>query len=905
MFAEYAKIFQIVLANCNQVRDNELSGIRDLILPSNEDWRCRVYYKLVELQREFDADISNRIDEARLEPETEVEAEPNAERKKRDWEWEPKRQVYGLKVKSREHGNGESEEGSTIETRFHPGWRVRDILLAADVLRKVQPSPTYSDEAEMRRVFGLVYDVFRYKKIFTRALEDIGFWRHNAAIKDQERIVWLLLYDMQGRKFDRSQFKTSASEVREKLFKDAGLADIENSLLEVKTHLAASISRLRIRSSALNLDELLPTHLRVIGGIAWGEQATIASGWINTVKFTSKEEFLEEMSKLKMVYCESVTEMELGENEYTFDPICPKVVNLHENARELLAVSSLVHHHRFVFLERSLCLGAAALVQAIRASHLCGPVVLTHSLAPRHTGYLAGLLADIEHAGTLLAFGAGDRRCEYESYLKDLGITLQQCHIFSEKYASHLATNELERATVVLAMPSCSYTGVRDIVDLAIARGGDIDLLESLTNVYAETDDENERNHDNREQWQTFLDDQMSTLKYALTRPNVQFLIYEVHTMSPSETTEMIQKVVDCVNRMAVEKYSRELPRKGTKESSKSATVDVELQSYDQPFTLPSNVTIPNSDLFELGNIDDVYGENTSYMRDPRCFLAIIKRKEMMQFDSLFMIKVAESKGLFGNPRVQQLSKHESVSNRSPRRTTQASARKQPKRVKIEIDRIMAHTYSSLSRSTQENRICPRHERCASCGETTELQVSKSFKLDATISSFLISSSNTWQKQKKSANQRKAKHESRATRSMLIPRSKLSILQTEPKRKETWSVLTDYLNVEPLQRKDWSHAISSSTILTSPIVDRAARPIPLESINIEDYVETENKYIKVPSKMGHQYWTSSKTSRLLHPVGSPSNVLDSLFDVYGKSPSSRPSTNIRKNIYIFIYLCGT
>ncbi|CAD1469404.1 unnamed protein product, partial [Heterotrigona itama] len=40
----------------------------------------------------------------------------------------------------------------------------------------------------------------------------------------------------------------------------------------------------------------------------------------------------------------------------------------------------------------------------------------------------------------------------------------------------------------------------------------------------------------------------------------------------------------------------------------------------------------------------------------------------------------------------------------------------------IEIDRIMAHTYSSLSKSVQENQICPRHKRCASWEETTKLQ---------------------------------------------------------------------------------------------------------------------------------------------------------------------------------------
>lgn len=46
---------------------------------------------------------------------------------------------------------------------MQPGWRVNDILLAARVLQTVPDRPAYSDEAEMRRVFGLVYDVFRCK----------------------------------------------------------------------------------------------------------------------------------------------------------------------------------------------------------------------------------------------------------------------------------------------------------------------------------------------------------------------------------------------------------------------------------------------------------------------------------------------------------------------------------------------------------------------------------------------------------------------------------------------------------------------------------------------------------------------------------------------------------------------
>lgn len=80
-----------------------------------------------------------------------------------------------------------------------------------------------------------------------------------------------------------------------------------------------------------------------------------------------------------------------------------------------------------------------------------------------------------------------------------------------------------------------------------VARGGDTKLLESLTN----TDDEFSKTR-------AVLIEQLTTLKYALTRPNVQFLIYEVHTVLPSETTKMVQQVVDYVNQMATEKYIRE-----------------------------------------------------------------------------------------------------------------------------------------------------------------------------------------------------------------------------------------------------------------------------------------------------------------------------------------------------------
>lgn len=70
---------------------------------------------------------------------------------------------------------------------------------------------------------------------------------------------------------------------------------------------------------------------------------------------------------------------------------------------------------------------------------------------------------------------------------------------------------------------------------------------------------------------------------------------------------------------------------------------------------------------------------------------------------------------------------------------------------------------------------------------------------------------------------------------------------------------------------------SSSTILTSPILARAVRLIPLENlIDVEDYEEEKKR---TQSKIGRRHWARSrKTSRLLHPVRSP-NACNSLSDI--------------------------
>lgn len=62
LFTLYAKIFRLLLTKWdkggldeekNDAENEYVRALESLVLPSNEEWRLRVYYTLVELQREF------------------------------------------------------------------------------------------------------------------------------------------------------------------------------------------------------------------------------------------------------------------------------------------------------------------------------------------------------------------------------------------------------------------------------------------------------------------------------------------------------------------------------------------------------------------------------------------------------------------------------------------------------------------------------------------------------------------------------------------------------------------------------------------------------------------------------------------------------------------------------------
>ena len=64
LFTLYARVFRIMLAKWKETLEHaqeaeKLRDLDDLILPSNEEWRHQVYYRLVDLQREIDLGVTS------------------------------------------------------------------------------------------------------------------------------------------------------------------------------------------------------------------------------------------------------------------------------------------------------------------------------------------------------------------------------------------------------------------------------------------------------------------------------------------------------------------------------------------------------------------------------------------------------------------------------------------------------------------------------------------------------------------------------------------------------------------------------------------------------------------------------------------------------------------------------
>ncbi|KAG5898472.1 hypothetical protein JTB14_015476 [Gonioctena quinquepunctata] len=381
-------------------------------------------------------------------------------------------------------------------------WTVSDIAKAGCLL-STQPIPTaFEDEHEMRRVYTLIYDVFRYKNVLTQALNDVNFFQIFPNLIPITPHVWLLFYDLYHRFFKKRE--TKVAQQASQLFDTYGLSFAENALWSQKVKLAASVARLRIKHNALYLSELLPPHLKDERVTEQAKNNPVTC-WINSVKISDAEKLckeLEEVFSLKMMNDIN----QINKNNFKWDRHCPQIIGFHASMRPKLAKSNFVKEHMLIVQDKSFCLGPATFGKLIEDLELTGSVIQTHVNSPRTTAYLATILSHNEKIRKLMAFSAGKRKSEYERYFSELGMS--NIIIFSDRLIDTPPdAHYMEEVVAVFATPPNSYSAVVDPIDLVCSRGGDLSMLEVLT----ESGDTKEA----RERVANVLQEQRKTLRFG------------------------------------------------------------------------------------------------------------------------------------------------------------------------------------------------------------------------------------------------------------------------------------------------------------------------------------------------------------------------------------------------------
>ncbi|KAJ2950777.1 hypothetical protein O0L34_g9042 [Tuta absoluta] len=526
-------------------------------------------------------------------------AEPSAEDSVE--EWAPWNYIDATK-------NPNSPPPVTVRTSPGPAWDFIQVLKAARLLFKPPMPVEFVDEQEMRYVYSIIYDVFRYKTILEQAIADVAFYSNYPKFMQFRQTTWLFIMELARRRW-AARPRGEQEEIK-LLLKQAGypFCDIENAVWDQRVHFAAAVARIRIKNKAFTLSEMLPGHLREEKVSACVHKETF-TGWVNTFKAKKMAPLVRRLHDLGYTYSSSRI---LCAGEYRFDRVCPRFITIRPLPDVRIGQTDLVKDGVIVLQEREFCEGASTLCRALRQSELRGAVAQTHASSPRSSAYLAAQLHELAAVlraktpaapatpdlGKLLVFGAGDNVENYVQNLKHLGIDASVAPsqtdakplvcVYSE--AIHCDTpvvsSALDDVVAVLATPPNSYSSVTDPIDLVCGRGGDLAMLEVLT--------ESEIDNVGKERVQGILEEQKKTLKTLLSKPQIQLILYETHSALEAENQAQVTRAVAEANRMARERHC--LLKKKYRDPGASARakeqLDVPVES-----TVSMDDTISRSDI--------------------------------------------------------------------------------------------------------------------------------------------------------------------------------------------------------------------------------------------------------------------------------------------------------------------
>uniref|UniRef100_A0A8D8X8E9 Methyltransferase NSUN7 n=1 Tax=Cacopsylla melanoneura TaxID=428564 RepID=A0A8D8X8E9_9HEMI len=555
------------------------------ILPSDKQWRQRNYSILLEKKKA----ILRSRSECPGAPITPVITRPKTR----------KLDTLVSYSTSLDDISSVSKESSAVPSG-DVTWSPLDLCKAARVFIR-DTCVTFETREDMKRVYALLGDVLRYKSVLQKALEEVDFYGANPQFTDMRHLVWLFTYDMYKLNF-KPRIERNSPQV-DSWYADHGFDLLIRQVWLNRIQIAAAVARIRIRNTALRLKTLLPSHLQEYKFLERCTEKVALNGWVNFAKTTiaEVESLLTEMGYYPRGQLKP-SEFDVPLDCFMGDHVLPGFIHvLPSDVKEFLT-SRLIVNNMLVLQDRSYCFAPALLCKFMLDEKLTGSVIMSHFDIPSTVGYMASLLTNVNHEpeDKLRVYGVGTRREEHLlTYTTSMGFT--NVELYSEEFTTvRPGAKCLENVVAVLATPPNTNTAVKDLIELVVAKGGDLDLLLNLLS----DDFENEVVG---KYIQGHMEVQKKTLRLAMSRPQIQVIVYETHSKVSLENDDMIDFVVTEMNNYATEKYLlstatskqvniEETPRTADDrmDSSPRQPTDSTPRAVDTPLTVQTPLPLDN-----------------------------------------------------------------------------------------------------------------------------------------------------------------------------------------------------------------------------------------------------------------------------------------------------------------------
>ncbi|XP_076020998.1 putative methyltransferase NSUN7 [Genypterus blacodes] len=399
------------------------------------------------------------------------------------------------------------------------------------------PLPKVRDQEMQRAAYVLAFNTLKYQELLEDIMIDSFFCFARPMPDDQMSLVAVMLYDFQDRKFlprGRRWEQEVVQEVRQ----------VESWLLGLKTKLAASLARCRIKQDLLTIECVLPESVKT-------KQERTSSlplyTWVNTLR-SSVDEVHSVLRSEGFSQVQSIGQLE--ERTFCQDPHCRDLLVFPAPLKAELCRTELLSEHKLIIQDKSCSLGPNAACDLLPEE---GDVLVVGRFSGLTVAHTASLIA----AGngnnqTVVHVCVGDRTPGQREELQQT-VTAMGCknmRLIPEVFQSlDSGDKRLQRVRVILLTPKCSLSAISDPVEFILQGNGDTDVLRDLCHGSIAPS-----------KLEALVAQQQKDIDHALKFPKVSAVVYSTCSSHSEENEQVVSRALERAKTRTEKEWTLKLP---------------------------------------------------------------------------------------------------------------------------------------------------------------------------------------------------------------------------------------------------------------------------------------------------------------------------------------------------------